>query len=271
MKLKVISFNIWDLPLFFVKNRKERIKRTAEYLKKSDADIICIQESFDIKNRLFLKDTLTDSYYMAGDTEETRRLLFFKLFDMSGGLVVFSKFPIIRSNFVSYSRIFNSALGEIVARKGFLEVILKTPAGEIRVLNTHLHEETPFFDRTVRLSQLAKMFGLLSGEKDMPTILTGDFNEHALQNQQDFSILFESSGFQHPFHNGHASNETPSYRPENPYVDNWINRTVVPKRFDYVLVKDLKKIGMRAVQYGPQHLKPELSDHDPILLELSDK
>lgn len=119
MKLKVISFNIWDLPLFFVKNRKERIKRTAEYLKKSNADIICIQESFDIKNRLFLKDTLTDVYYMAGDTEETRRLLFFKLFDMSGGLVVFSKFPIIKSNFVSYSRIFNSALGEILARKGF--------------------------------------------------------------------------------------------------------------------------------------------------------
>lgn len=270
MELKILSFNIWDLPLFFVKNRKARIRGTAEYLKNLDADIICLQESFDINNRLFLKDSLTDDYYMAGDTEETRRLLFFKLFDMSGGLVIFSKFPILESNFISYSRLFNSAVGEVLARKGFLEAIIKTPKGKVRILNTHLHEETPFFGQTVRMSQLAKLFGLVK-QDELPTILTGDFNEEALMHQDKFSALFDSRGFTHPIKSVLASDVAPTYRPGNPYVDNWINRTSISKRFDYILVKGMDKLGLVATKYEPQIINPPLSDHDPILLELSDK
>lgn len=264
MQLKIISFNIWDLPLFFVKNRKERMKGTAKYLKESGADIICLQESFDIKNRQFLQDVLADNYYVAGDLEETRRILFFKLFDMSGGLVIFSKFPIIQHRFVSYSRLFNSAIGEMLARKGFLETTIKTPFGDIRILNTHLHEEAPFFDHNVRLSQLAKMFGLIN-HRDMPTILTGDFNEQALVHQEDFAELFEHTGFIHPIK---SKTLEPTYRPGNIYVDNWINRTNVPKRYDYILVNGMDKIGLEATYYEPQIIEPPLSDHDPILLIL---
>jgi endonuclease/exonuclease/phosphatase family metal-dependent hydrolase len=270
VELKILSFNIWDLPLFFVKNRKARIKGTAEYLKKLDADIICLQESFDTKHRLFLKDALTDNYYMAGDTEETRRLLFFKLFDMSGGLVIFSKFPILESNFISYSRVFNSSIGEVLARKGFLEAIIKTPKGKIRILNTHLHEETPFFDQTVRMSQLAKLFGLIK-QDNLPTMLVGDFNEEALMHQDKFSTLFDSRGFEHPIKTVRSSDVEPTYRPGNPYVDNWVNRTSVPKRYDYILVKNMDKLGLIAKQYEPQIINPPLSDHDPVLLVLSDR
>ena len=55
MTLKVLTLNIWDLPFWFVKDRKKRIKNLPEYLKKSGADIICLQESFDVENRSFLK------------------------------------------------------------------------------------------------------------------------------------------------------------------------------------------------------------------------
>lgn len=269
MDLKILSFNIWDLPLFFVKNRKARIKGTAEYLKKLDADIICLQESFDTKHRMFLRDALTDSYYMAGDTEETKRLLFWKFLDMSGGLVIFSKFPILESQFVSYSRVFNSAVGEVLARKGFLEAIVKTPKGKVRIINTHLHEETQLFDRSVRLSQLAKLFGLLK-QDNLPTILTGDFNEEALMHQDKFSALFDSRGFVHPIKVARPSDVAPTYRPGNPYVDNWINRTSFPKRFDYILIKNMEKLGLQTTKYEPQIMTPPLSDHDPVLLVLSD-
>lgn len=269
MELKILSFNIWDLPLFFVKNRKKRIRATAEYLKKLDADIVCLQESFDIKHRALLKDALTDNYYMTGDTEEARRILFIKLLDMSGGLVIFSKFPILESNFISYSRLFNSAIGEALARKGFLEAIVKTPKGKVRILNTHLHEETPFFDKKVRMSQLAKLFGLVK-QDNLPAILTGDFNEEALMHQEKFSALFDSRGFEHPIKSARASDVAPTYRPGNPYVDNWVNRTSVPKRFDYILVKGMDKLGLTATRYEPQIINPPLSDHDPILLVLSD-
>jgi endonuclease/exonuclease/phosphatase family metal-dependent hydrolase len=54
-QLKIVSFNIWDLPYWFVKNRRQRILQIAEYLQRLDAEIICLQESFDVHHRrLFL-------------------------------------------------------------------------------------------------------------------------------------------------------------------------------------------------------------------------
>ena len=50
-QLKIVSFNIWDLPYWFVKNRRQRILQIAEYLQRLDAEIICLQESFDVHHR----------------------------------------------------------------------------------------------------------------------------------------------------------------------------------------------------------------------------
>ena len=49
-QLKIISFNIWDLPYWFVKNRKQRILQIAEYLLRLDAEII-YAGSFDVLHR----------------------------------------------------------------------------------------------------------------------------------------------------------------------------------------------------------------------------
>jgi hypothetical protein len=37
-QLKIVSFNIWDLPYWFVKNRRQRILQIAEYLQRLDAE-----------------------------------------------------------------------------------------------------------------------------------------------------------------------------------------------------------------------------------------
>ena len=47
-QLRVVSFNIWDLPYWFVKDRKQRILLIADYLQRLDAEIVCLQESFDV-------------------------------------------------------------------------------------------------------------------------------------------------------------------------------------------------------------------------------
>lgn len=143
--MKIISFNVWDLPLFFVRNRKSRFEGLLKYLEKSDADIVCLQEAFDVDHRERLIERFKDKYNHIGDAD-SRKILFTKVFDKTGGLMILSKFPVKFKRFVPYSRIFNFAVGEIFARKGFLEAILETPTGDLRVINTHLHEETPFFD-----------------------------------------------------------------------------------------------------------------------------
>lgn len=264
--MKIISFNVWDLPLFFVRNRKSRFEGLLKYLEKSDADIVCLQEAFDVDHRERLIERFKDKYNHIGDAD-SRKILFTKVFDKTGGLMILSKFPVKFKRFVPYSRIFNFAVGEIFARKGFLEAILETPTGDLRVINTHLHEETPFFDRSVRLSQLRKIFNEIE-DKDLPTVLMGDLNQHSIVHQKDFAECFDSFGLHHPLrHEPHL----PTYRPENIYVDSWINRTKIPKRFDYIMVKSLNSLGLEAEHYRPEHLEVELSDHDPLVLLLSSK
>lgn len=265
MNIKVLSFNIWDLPLFFVKNRKQRFEGLLNYLDEMDADIICLQEAFDVNHRERLIEKFKDRYEHAGDGD-FRKLLFLKVFDKTGGLMILSKFPIKFKRFVPYSRLFNSAVGEVFARKGFLEVMLQTPKGDLRVINTHLHEETPFFDKSVRLAQIKKILDQIEGG-DIPTLLMGDFNQHSLSHQKDFSEHLDSFGLSHPLH---SESHIPTYRPENKYVDSWMNRTKIPKRFDYILVKNLEKLELVATHYEPQHLEVELSDHDPLVLILSE-
>jgi endonuclease/exonuclease/phosphatase family metal-dependent hydrolase len=102
-QLKIVSFNIWDLPYWFVKNRRQRILQIAEYLQRLDAEIICLQESFDVHHRRLLYEHLgLERYYTSGGFEETRKVPL-AVFDTTGGLVIFSKFPIIKHNFIPFN------------------------------------------------------------------------------------------------------------------------------------------------------------------------
>ena len=269
MRMKVITFNIWDLPFWFIKDRKKRIAGIVQYLKNSDADVICLQESFDIYHRAFLCDALKDRYHIAGNTKDHRRILFFKLFDVTGGLIILSKFPILYSRFVPYNRFLNSAITEALGRKGFLEVICKTPRGNLKVVNTHMHQETLFFSRKIRLRQTANMLRRTNHDQ-LPTIIAGDFNENYMIREHEFAELFKLTGFLVPSVCGRKSDSEPTYRPDNRYVDNWLNRIRFPKRYDYVFVKNTDAVGLQVVRYEPEYLKPPLSDHDPVILELAD-
>src|SRR5262247_4782036 len=152
-QLKIVSFNIWDLPYWFVKNRTQRILHIAEYLQRLDAEIICLQESFDVHHRRLLYEHLgLERYYASGGFEETRKAPL-AVFDTTGGLAIFSKFPIIQHKFVPFNQ-FTISLVERIGRKGVLEATIETPYGVMLVLNTHLHMGKSFFARNTRVKQL---------------------------------------------------------------------------------------------------------------------
>src|SRR5262249_6678436 len=123
--LKIVSFNIWDVPYWFVKNRQQRMRHIAAYLQSLDAEIICLQESFDVHHRRVLYEELGGArYYASGGFEETRQAPL-ALFDTTGGLVILSKFPIIQSHFRPFHQ-FTPSLIERIGRKGVLEATLDT-------------------------------------------------------------------------------------------------------------------------------------------------
>jgi len=266
-QLKIVSFNIWDLPYWFVKNRRQRILQIAEYLQRLDAEIVCLQESFDVHHRRLLYEHLgVERYYASGGFEETRKAPL-AVFDTTGGLVIFSKFPIVQYKFVPFNQ-FTPSLIERIGRKGALEATIETPYGVIQVVNTHLHMGKSFFARNIRVKQLKSILERMKGQLHLPVILAGDFNENVLMEQKKFVNILRSRGLAHSMH-FEQYEFMPSYRINNPFVNNWLNRSKYSRRLDYILVSLTEDFDLKVVQYEPMYLIPPLSDHDPVFLSLS--
>jgi endonuclease/exonuclease/phosphatase family metal-dependent hydrolase len=272
MKLKIISQNIWDVPFWFSTKRQERIPRLGEFFKEQDADVICFQESFDVRHRNKLHEFLGKDKYEASESDtngKTRRVLLFKRFDLTGGIVTFSKLPIKKSYFVRYRRFVDMMFSEYIGRKGVLETIVETPKGPIMVMSTHLHHGWTSVDHRVRLKQLRQLIKAAKAAKNMPVIVAGDFNENDMFKDKDFFHLLKKAGFTDPAR-GEKEEARPTIRFGNHYASKtWFNRSPKSRRIDYIITKDLEKFGWRVADFKVlDQPKNPLSDHDPVMLEI---
>lgn len=258
--MKIITLNVWDLPLWFVQDRKERIQYIGAYLNTLDADIICLQESFDPRHRSLLNALLKT--YQSTDAIPHNRTVFFISFDTTGGCVTFSKFPILKTTFIPFRRSFFSI--EFFSGKGALITYINTPYGILQVVNTHLYKKSFFFDEAIRLQQMEYLFKHLRADGSLPTILAGDFNEHDVARNPRFSDLIHSENFFHP----ETDRWDPTYRKDNPYVMIWMNMVSDSKRFDYILYRNLDSLGLQTDRYEVVYSARPLSDHDPVMLIL---
>ncbi|HWC57554.1 MAG TPA: endonuclease/exonuclease/phosphatase family protein [Candidatus Paceibacterota bacterium] len=251
--MNIITYNIWDLPLWFVRERDKRLQKIGTFLAGAKYDIICLQESWSLKHRGMLSAFLRDSgYHDAVHQAGIRR--------KNGGLLTFSKFPISSVKFIPFGRI-SFSVSEFLGNKGVLETIIDTPSGKLRVCNLHLHYDPRGFfkSHSMRLRQLRKLFASLKKESSLPTIFAGDFNEDALFAKEKFKRLLVENGIILPT----KSVVFPTYRVENLFVDTWINRTNGSKRYDYILFNEY----ILAENNEPLYLEPALSDHDPVVMK----
>lgn len=268
MRLKIITFNIWDLPFWFTRKDPKRIEKIGAYLADHGADIICLQESFDVGHRRLLHRSLGEKEnHLSGDSTNTRNVLYIKKFDVSGGLAVFSKYPIIKSRFVPFSRRYNISAIEFFGLKGFLETVVRTPKGPLRIVNIHLRQGILPLDRWVRLRQIKEATSAFL-DKDMPTVIAGDFNEDNMMFKKAFISLFKNWDFIDP---SSLLTERPldTYRPDNHYAANGFGRAKLAQRLDYMLLKGFGTLGFDVKEYRSIHLAQPLSDHDPTVLILS--
>ena len=145
--LKIITFNIWDLPLWFNKERKARVAKVADYLKATGADIICLQETWDRENQGLLRERMNPEYFCAFGEKRSKKYWLKSFSNFCGGMMIFSRFPISEEFFAPFFRY--SSPCEMFGHKGFLEAVVETPWGKMRVVDTHLHSwifwrEIPF-------------------------------------------------------------------------------------------------------------------------------
>ncbi len=271
MRVKILTWNIWDMPFWFSVDRHKRIERMGKYLKSLDIDIIALQESFDISHRdLILKD-LGDEYYITEGYDRSRRVFFLKKFDLTGGLVVYSRFPIITSNFEPFGRRLRYGVVEKVGRKGFMKTAIKINSTPVLIINTHLFTGQNVVGEILRQRQISNILDKIERLKgEIPTFLMGDLNANFEQETRSEALLLRS-GFQDP---AKILDKNPTdlttYNQVNKYTKMWYNNNQQDKRCDYILVRDCSDFGISIVDYKviKQNGDVLLSDHDPVILEL---
>ena len=80
MQLKLVTLNIWDIPCWFSLDREARLARLGQYLNKISPDLICLQESFDVKHRDDLYEYLgRDEFTVSKSTTEQDAFFFLNI------------------------------------------------------------------------------------------------------------------------------------------------------------------------------------------------
>jgi len=171
MKFQVMTYNIHGLP--WSKNQSREIVR---YLSLTLPDVLCLQEVFTDRLRVFFVAELTAlGYTVVVPRDEGVTLL------RSGLLTAVhrSRFRVLSSCFYPYTVYHNLEIG---ANKGFHTVRASDGDGRrVLLVNTHTQSDTMFSAFGVstvsatRLSQCSELVRWLEKDAD-PVILAGDMN-----------------------------------------------------------------------------------------------
>jgi exonuclease III len=247
--LKIISYNISALPKWFNLNGNplKRIEEIIDLLIKNDADVICLQEVFDIKikNRIAQELLKYDFHYKPSNS----------MFCLSSGLMILSKYRIISKGFEAYN---NYSGEDSLTEKGILYITIKINNTVYTILNTHLNANAIFslYRRCVRTRE-KQMHQLLEFIKNRDAnrdniILCGDFNIDLYDYQNMFNKLNNIYKF-------------------NISSINFINNTKLitfsksNKQLDYIFYFYNTP---KHISFNYELIKSDLSDHYPIILNL---
>lgn len=182
-RLRVVNWNVWGLPWGISDAREARLERVAPAVLALEPDLVCLQEVWVEEDGLALIEA-----FKAGGLEH-------HAFESSGllgsGLLIASRYPIQATRYEAFEltgKLHKVWHGDAWARKGALEVRVKTPLGGLRVVNTHLHASYKGDEYTaLQIAQAAQLghflgdFGINPPQRGgdsarIPLLLLGDLN-----------------------------------------------------------------------------------------------
>lgn len=281
ISVRAVTFNAWALPVTIPTQRKrQRLKRLPAALASLDADIIVLQELFDVRARRRLLQELVPPYVAAPLGTRARRILGLVPADSSGGLLVLSRLPIQTCRFVPHPSDLGAKLDERLGRKGMLIVRVESGVGPLTVAAIHLYAGIRPVDTRVRSTQLARLLTVLDAEANStPVLLAGDINASP-------TVAFpEPPGADNPLTPEYAAlraagfvdplppNPTPpelcvTWAPSrNRYAALPYQETRTDERYDYLLVRPGARRRWKIKNAGTVLDAPLLSDHIGVMAE----
>ena len=246
-RLSLVSYNVWALPVPLPgMDRMGRLPNIPTALAGLNADIVLLQEAFDVRMREFLVQYL-HAYQSGPDALCREPMVPMGEKDCTGGLMTLSSFPVTGSRFYVHPVGEGAKLDEKNGRKGFMVTTVESPLGLVDVVNIHLYAGRTSADEEHRLLQFAQLRDVVGGAdgSSRPIVLAGDLNlVHPFISARDaaapasaaYRFLVDSLGFvdTHP----EATETDYSYDvTTNQYANVWYNRSEGRQILDYVMVR----------------------------------
>jgi endonuclease/exonuclease/phosphatase family metal-dependent hydrolase len=256
---KVLSYNVRLFNYYENKNGVYSVKKTIDFLKTQNADIICLQEFFILGNPDLEEDKIIKGL---GGNYFTHMKVFKVSKNRYYGIITFSRYPIVRKGEIVHNnssslsiytdvviqkdtfRIFNNHLQSFLLKKmnkSFIEELSssenKETLAEMKVLSRSLRKG---FQNRSRQAELVKSY---INKSPFPVIVAGDFNDTPVSYtyrkiRKGLNDSFLTSGYGAGF----------TYKGNYP-----------PNRIDYILYDNRLKNNFFEIK------KFRYSDHYPIV------
>lgn len=243
MQLKILDLNLWMLPAPMASDQKRRLQRFVLLAKRTNPDIITLQEVWLRKYITFIRKNLK-GYHIHHPSH--------KVFNRSG-LVTLSKEKPSSFHFHRFPKLKGEVRLEKLAGKGYLMINLRFAGKNYHIVNTHLYCELPGSRKQITEQQLEMLIRLT---KKGNWIVCGDLN----LDESEFKKLNKG-------HFTHHTSKVFTYSKNNKYARSRLNKFGIRNRkIDYTLIKADKnnlKIHTAVIQ------KPLVSDHYAVLTTIS--
>jgi len=191
MRLRLLTLNTWGLPFGLARDLPRRTEALGATFAESGADVIALQEVWTARARSHLVAAAAEAGYGHAFFVDRPR--------GNAGLVVLSRWPFTRgeaAHFRVRGRAERVHHGDFWAGKGWLDLGLDTPAGPVRLVDTHLHAaygdgSEPDEYTGERMAQVVELAHTLR-DRAWPLVAVGDFN--MLEGSEEYAVWRSLAG-----------------------------------------------------------------------------
>lgn len=256
-QISLLTFNTLGTPIF-APDIQKRYRKVAEHINTGEYDVVCLQEILTYYNLSLFRRFLTRFPYICYEKS---------IIGPKGGLVIFSKFPLIHKEYVTYSYPTNARVPFYtkIVQNGVLTCTIQPFS--LRLCATHLSSDTVHnlfpehkFYKLIRNQMLEAAVAVNHyAKRGESVIIVGDFN--IAKHSQLYREFLKNSNAIDIF----ASEDQPTYYPDRiPYI----YPAIAPNRIDYMFLSSNAKVRIRKTEHLFQeketlsnHKKGYLSDH----------